>query len=101
MIRKRFVFGKCDCDLWANNIRFVLLIGIENNGFKVMEIKGHRTDGEGNLQAEHNYSAHQEDPSPSPEAIEEPNDRPASTTIWIAVIAAIVVMGLIYLVFIY
>ena len=67
----------------------------------VMETNSHRTDGEGNPQAEENYAAHQEDPAPSPEAIEEPNDRPASNTIWIAVIAAIILMGLIYLIFIF
>lgn len=66
-----------------------------------METNSHRTDGEGNLQAEDNYAAHQENPAPSPEAIEEPNDRPASNTIWIAVIAAIILMGLIYLIFVF
>lgn len=66
-----------------------------------METNGHRTDGKGNLQAEENYTAHQEDPAPSPEAIKEPNDRPASNTIWVAVMIAIAVMALIYFVFIF
>lgn len=66
-----------------------------------METNSHRTDGEGNLQAEDNYAAHQEDPAPSPEAIKEPNDRPASNTIWVAIIIAIIVMSILYFVFIY
>jgi len=65
-----------------------------------METNNHRTDKEGNPEAEENYAAHQEDPAPSPEAINEPNDRPASNTIWVAVIIAIVIMALIYFIFI-
>ncbi|PPL01717.1 hypothetical protein [Parapedobacter indicus] len=66
-----------------------------------METNRHRTDGEGNLQAEDNYTAHQEDPAPSPEAIKEPNDRPASNTIWVAIVIAIIIASILYLVFIY
>lgn len=66
-----------------------------------METNSHRTDKEGNPQPEENYAAHQENPAPSPEAIKEPNDRPASNTIWVAVIIAIVIMGLIYFFFIF
>ncbi len=65
-----------------------------------METNNHETDKEGNPKAEENYTAHQEDPAPSPEAINEPNDRPASNTIWVAVIIAIVIMALIYFFFI-
>ena len=65
-----------------------------------METNSHRTDKDGNPEAEENYAAHQENPAPSPEAIKEPNDRPASNTIWVAVIIAIVIMALIYLIFI-
>ena len=65
-----------------------------------METNNHETDNEGNPKAEENYTAHQEDPAPSPEAINEPNDRPASNTIWVAVIIAIVIMALIYFFFI-
>lgn len=66
-----------------------------------MESNRHRTDKDGRPEAEENYSAHQEDPAPSPEAINEPNDRPASNTIWVAVIVAIILMSLIYFFFIY
>lgn len=66
-----------------------------------METNSHRTDNEGNIQAENNYAAHQHDPAPSPEAIKEPNDRPASNTIWVAVIIAITIMAIIYFLFIY
>ncbi|SFC00260.1 hypothetical protein SAMN05421747_10340 [Parapedobacter composti] len=63
--------------------------------------KGHQTDREGNLQAEDNYEAHQHDPAPAPEAIKERNDRPASTTIWIAITIAVVILGIIYLIYIF
>lgn len=66
-----------------------------------METHSHRTDKEGRPESEKNYGAHQADPAPSPEAVNEPNDRPASNTIWLAVIAAIVIMALIYVIFIY
>jgi len=66
-----------------------------------METHSHRTDKDGKPEAEENYAAHQENPAPSPEAINEPNDRPASNTIWVAVIIAIIIMALIYFIFIY
>ncbi|GGC26005.1 hypothetical protein GCM10011386_17540 [Parapedobacter defluvii] len=66
-----------------------------------METNSHRTDEKGNLQAEENYAAHQENPAPSPEAINEPNDRPASNTMWVAIIIAIIIMSILYFVFIY
>ncbi|SEL39723.1 hypothetical protein [Parapedobacter koreensis] len=66
-----------------------------------METNSHRTDSDGNLQAEDNYAAHQENPAPSPEAIKEPNDRPASKIIWVAVIIAITIMAIIYFLYIF
>jgi len=69
--------------------------------FHAMETNGHRTDGDGNLRAENNYTAHQEDPAPSPEAIKEPNDRPASNTMWVAIVIAIILASILYLVFVY
>ncbi len=66
-----------------------------------METHSHRTDRDGRPEAEDNYAAHEENPGPSPEAINEPNDRPASNTIWVAVIVAIIIMALIYFIFIY
>lgn len=60
----------------------------------------HKTDAAGNVQKEDNYAAHQEDPAPSPEAIEERDDRPASITIWIAITIAIVIAAIFYLVFV-
>jgi hypothetical protein len=62
---------------------------------------GHHTDKDGNIEPEDNYGAHQEDPAPAPEAIRERNDRPASTTIWIAIIIAIVILGIVYLIYIF
>ncbi|MFC3197254.1 hypothetical protein ACFOET_06490 [Parapedobacter deserti] len=61
----------------------------------------HRRDQEGNIEAEDNYAAHQDDPAPSPEAIKEPNDRSASFTIWVAVFIAIAILGVIYLIYIF
>ncbi len=66
-----------------------------------METHSHRTDKDGKPAPEDDYAAHEENPSPSPEAINEPNDRPASNTIWVAVMVAIIVMALIYFIFIY
>ena len=74
---------------------------IWNNGFIFMETNSHRTDRDGNVQPENNYAAHQEDPAPSPEAIKEPNDRPASSTIWLAVILAVIILAIIYLIYIF
>ncbi len=66
-----------------------------------METNSHRTDNAGNVQAEDNYAANQHDPAPAPEAINEPDDKPASKTIWIAVVLAIVVMAIVYFLFVY
>lgn len=63
-----------------------------------METTRQQTEEGGNIQPEDNYAAHQHDPAPSPEAINEPNDRPASKTIWIAVIIAVTILGIIYLI---
>jgi hypothetical protein len=80
----------------------VLRVDIQRNQrLCAMETNSHRTDGAGNLQAENNYAAHQEDPAPSPEAIKEPNDRPASNTIWVAVIIAVIILAIIYLIYIF
>ncbi len=74
---------------------------IGTNGLYAMETNSRRTDERGNPQPEENYPAHQADPAPSPEAIEEPNDRPASNTIWIAIVVAIAIAAAIYFFFIY
>ena len=66
-----------------------------------MEMHSRRTDKDGKPEAEDNYAAHEENPAPSPEAINEPNDRPASNTIWVAVVVAVIIMSLIYFIFIY
>lgn len=66
-----------------------------------MNTHSHRTDKDGKPEAEENYAAHEENPAPAPEAINEANDRPASRTIWVAVAVAIILMTLIYLFFIY
>ncbi len=60
----------------------------------------HRTDREGNVQAEDNYAAHQHDPAPSPEAIKEKDDRPASYILRWAIVIAIALLAIIYFLFI-
>ncbi|MGK6350587.1 hypothetical protein [Parapedobacter sp. DT-150] len=66
-----------------------------------MDTNNHRTDKDGHPQAEDNYAAHQEDPAPSSEAIKEPNDRPASNTIWVAIIIAVIILAIVYLVYVF
>ena len=61
---------------------------------------GHRTDKQGNVRAEEDYAAHQHDPAPSPEAIKEKDDRPASYLLRWAIVIAIALLAIIYLVFI-
>lgn len=60
----------------------------------------HKTDADGNVKAEDNYAAHQHDPAPAPEAVKERDDRPASNTIWIAIVIAIVLASIFYLIYI-
>ncbi len=61
---------------------------------------GHQTDNDGNIQAEENYAAHQHNPAPSPEAINERDDKPASYLLRWAIVIAIALLALIYVVFI-
>jgi|GEM_PF-913287 len=86
---------------WRPNICPAGLLYQQDQRFYAMETHSHRTDKDGRPQAEENYPAHEENPAPSPEAINEPNDRPASNTIWVSVIVAIIIMALIYFIFIY
>lgn len=46
---------------------------------------------------EQDYSAHQQNPNPSPEALEEKDDKPAGNTIKWAIIIAIGVLAVIFL----
>ncbi|WP_257667396.1 hypothetical protein [Parapedobacter tibetensis] len=61
--------------------------------------KSHQTDHEGNVKAEENYAAHQDDPAPSRESIKEPNDRPVGNIITWAVVIAIILLATIYLLY--
>jgi len=61
----------------------------------------HHTNKEGKPVPEDDYAAHQQNPAPSPEAINERDDSPASKTIWIIVIVSIIVMTIIYFFFYY
>jgi len=60
----------------------------------------HKTDADGNVQAEDNYAAHHRNPAPAPEAVKERDDRPASVTIWVAIVIAIVLAAIIYLIYV-
>lgn len=46
---------------------------------------------------EQDYNAHQQNPDPAPEALEEKNDKPAGNTIKWAIVIAIIVLGIIFL----
>lgn len=103
-------FGKCDYDLKGRKSPSLTVATKQSGGpvviraapkVNAMETHSHRTDKDGKLEAEENYAAHEDDPAPSREAINEPNDRPASNTIWVALVAAIILMALIYFIFIY
>lgn len=59
-----------------------------------------KTDAAGNVRTEDNYEAHQANPAPSPEAVEEANDKPAGNTIKWAIAIAIALLAIAYFVFI-
>lgn len=59
-----------------------------------------KTDMAGNVRTEDDYEAHQADPAPAPEAVEEPNDRPAGNTIKWAIAIAIALLAIAYFVFV-
>ncbi len=82
----------------GNNVHRHLLIHW-NQRICAME-NSHKTDAAGNVQPEDNYAAHQDNPAPSPEAVKERNDRPASITLWIAIILAIIIAAAFYLIYV-
>ncbi len=46
---------------------------------------------------EQDYNAHQQNPDPAPEALEEKNDKPAGNTIKWAIVIAIIILMIIFL----
>lgn len=82
----------------GNNVDRQLLIHW-NQCVCVME-NNHKTDAAGNVQPEDNYAAHQDNPAPSPEAVKERNDRPASITLWIVITLAIIIAAIFYLIYV-
>ena len=60
----------------------------------------HKYNNRGSGKAEDD-GAIREDPAPAPEAVNEADDRPASNTLWVTVIVALVILGIFYLIFIF